>query len=174
MSDNEGLLHVAADDEQVAQSTIAALEGWDEHNAGQDTEKRVAERHNYGAKLVVSINLREFFESRQPVRVYIATWTRNLSMTGLSMLASGMLLPFSGFSGETPIFEFAKLVREGDRCFCGLVQSPSSLLWVEGQVVRIRVMHNRMREIGIRFLQKSSAIDQRLSSEIARYLAESC
>ena len=155
MPDNSHILYLPAENTSVAQGAVAALGRWDQRNAGHHNEKRGSERHQYNAQVVIAVNSHGVRTSQdQPSDICVATWGRNLSATGISILASGVIVPVGHHAEDMPILDIDKLIRQGDRCHCGLVQSTSSLLWIEGEVVRIRNADEKMKEIGIHFLRK--------------------
>ena len=166
------LLYGPDDSDKTAQRVVESLEKWSRINADHHHELRRARRHDYHGRVLLSVLVDRLSENRpEPAQVTLATWTRNISSSGVGLLSSKKLLPYSGITDDSPILEFGNLIRSGDVCHCGLVQPLGSVRWLHAKVIRMRQTHDGLFDVGVQFLERADDFNPRLPLGTAEALA---
>lgn len=88
----------------------------------------------------------------RPVQLLVQA--RNLSQSGISLLAAPRFEP-NLIADDTPLISAEAIFRLGRPMAIALNLTQQLPLWMEGQVVRVRRVHQGFLEVGIRFTRRT-------------------
>jgi hypothetical protein len=97
----------------------------------------------------------------RPVQLQVQA--RNLSQSGISLLAAPQFEP-DLINDDTPLLSAEGIFRLGRPVAIGLNPTQQEPLWIEGQVVRVRKVHQGFLEVGIRFTRRAAGQQPALES----------
>ncbi|MCS7238344.1 MAG: hypothetical protein NZ899_08745 [Thermoguttaceae bacterium] len=91
------------------------------------------------------------------IRLAFPARGRNISRSGLGVIASNYLIPARRENGgdsveaEPLLVNLERVLEPGTSCLVGLRQSDGKLCWIAGRIVRKRSLGGKMQELGIQF-----------------------
>lgn len=132
-----------------------ALRRWERINAGHHAEKRTARRFAYDAQAVAVIKVMpERGQAPSLPVVSCEVLTRNLSTGGVGIIVGTEMSPLA--LDDRAIFLRADaLFRPGKMVSVGLKQSGGELIWLSGEIKRMRPIDEGVIEVGIQFDSKT-------------------
>ncbi len=146
-------------DGTLVREILSAMARSDRQNGDRHAERRRSSRHPYHTRLVLVVPSSTPDSQPEKTLVAFGAWGRNLSAGGMSVLLSRHIFRITGSPQQQEAADVASLVRKGTVCYCGLPVAGADILWIRCQIVRVRDLAGRAFEAGLKFVEKSSAVD---------------
>jgi hypothetical protein len=132
---------------------LKLLEDWNDRAATHFTSWRKHERRGFRAMVVVeALSGGETRQSDGTPRAVYHVQARNISLAGMCLVAPPAFAPKLA-SDETPLVKTAGLLMRGAAL---RLEVPNAVgaLWLRGEVVRLRTIHQGFYEAGVRLTGK--------------------
>jgi len=139
-------------------SVLDVLNRWSGRCEDHHSNKRRHTRGVYEAKVLAAISTEKLdnFPIPSGRRLTFEVWARNLSRDGISLVAAPYFVPPT-ISDETPRLNAAQVIQPGRTIELRLELPGQKQMWLEGQVVRVRTVHDGFVECGVRFTRRREA-----------------
>lgn len=138
----------------AVRAVLDALNWWSQRSERHHSNQRQHARRDYDAAVLLQPLAADARPQQPPVVLQVQS--RNLSQNGISLLAAPRFVP-ELVSDDTPLLSADRVFRLGRLLAVGLHPTPDRLLWVEGEIVRSRTVHQGFVDVGIRFLRRRTA-----------------
>jgi hypothetical protein len=149
------------------QQVLAAIRQWDKINDGHHAEKRPGERLNFNGNPILVVTLPATAGDElhaEPQSISFSVSGRNISRSGMSFLASRVIMPVLA-SDETPIVQLEDVLIVPSELTVGLPEHGSDgLHWLVAKLVRLRRVHEELLEGGVQFLRKQDSAPAKLQT----------
>lgn len=140
---------------EAVQAVLAALHWWSRRSEPHHSNHRRHARREYDEAVYAQpLAIEGRADAQLPPRpVWLQVQARNLSQGGISLLAAPRFVP-ELVGDDTPLLSAERIFRLGRPMAIGLHPAPGKLWWVEGEIVRARMVHQGFLDVGVRFLRR--------------------
>jgi hypothetical protein len=144
---------------------LAAARRWQVLHSRWQHERRNSERLPFEEIATLVCGLSDEGEADHRVVAFKA-WGYNISETGLCCVTNSQVLAFWPLERQSAFVPLRGLVRRGCRLTLGLPGPVGRPLWLDGEVARVRSVHDELFEMGLRFVARRGE----LPHDVARLL----